>query len=139
MTQEAVVLKVFENGLAEVAVTRGTACGSNCGNCESCIYANELKAFAVNEAGAGRGQKVIIESESRKIYRAEFIVYILPLVLMIAGYAAAMLAGAREGICILSAFGALIASAVILVVTQRGKSKIHHTITKVISQEGNVL
>lgn len=135
MTQDAVVLKVFDNGLAEVAVTRGTACGSNCGNCESCIYASELKAFAVNEAGAARGQKVIIESESGKIYKAEFVVYILPMVLMIAGYVIAMLAGAKEGMCILVAFLALAVSAVILIINQRGKSQIHHTITKIVSQE----
>ena len=29
MTQDAVVTRVFHNGLAEVVVTRGTACGSN--------------------------------------------------------------------------------------------------------------
>lgn len=30
MTQDAVVTKVFPNGMAEVVVARGTACGSNC-------------------------------------------------------------------------------------------------------------
>ena len=46
MTQDAVVTKVLNNGMAEVVVTRGTACGSNCGNCESCAFQNELNAFA---------------------------------------------------------------------------------------------
>ena len=32
MTQDAVVTKVLPNGMAEVVVSRGTACGSNCGN-----------------------------------------------------------------------------------------------------------
>ena len=36
MTQDAVVIKVLNEELAEVAVTRGTACGGNCGSCESC-------------------------------------------------------------------------------------------------------
>ena len=43
MTQDAVVTKVFPNGMAEVVVARGTACGSNCGNCESCVFQNEPK------------------------------------------------------------------------------------------------
>ena len=36
MTQEAIVTRRLPDGMAEVVVTRGTACGSNCGNCESC-------------------------------------------------------------------------------------------------------
>ena len=42
MTQDAVVTKVLPNGMAEVVVSRGTACGSNCGNCESCVFQNEI-------------------------------------------------------------------------------------------------
>ena len=52
MTQDAVVTKVFPNGMAEVVVARGTACGSNCGNCESCVFQNEIKAFAKNSVHA---------------------------------------------------------------------------------------
>ena len=33
MTQDAIVTKCLPNGMAEVVVTRTTACGSNCGNC----------------------------------------------------------------------------------------------------------
>ena len=66
MTQDAVVTKVFPNGMAEVAVSRGTACGSNCGNCESCVFQNEIKAFAKNSVHARPGEKVVIESLSSR-------------------------------------------------------------------------
>ena len=56
MTQDAVVTKVFPNGMAEVVVARGTACGSNCGNCESCVFQNEIKAFAKNSVHAKPGE-----------------------------------------------------------------------------------
>ena len=68
MTQDAVVTKVFPNGMAEVVVARGTACGSNCGNCESCVFQNEIKAFAKNSVHAKPGEKVVIESLSSRIF-----------------------------------------------------------------------
>ena len=46
MTQDAIVYKRLPNNMAEVVVTRATACGSNCGNCESCIFQNEIKTVA---------------------------------------------------------------------------------------------
>ena len=72
MTQDAVVTRVFHNGLAEVVVTRGTACGSNCGNCESCAFQNELKAIAKNTVHATPGEKVVIESVSSRIFGAAY-------------------------------------------------------------------
>ena len=48
MTQEAVVTKLLPSGMAEVAVKRTSACGGNCGNCESCVFDSELKTAAKN-------------------------------------------------------------------------------------------
>ena len=131
MTQDAIVLKTLNNGRAEVAVIRGTACGSNCGNCESCIYQNELHTEAINKAGAKRGQKVVLESRSSLIYKAEFLVYILPMLFLVAGYVCAYKFGASEGICILCGFLALVLSAVILVISQRNRKSIVHVITRI--------
>ena len=81
MTQDAIVYRRLANDMAEVVVTRSTACGSNCGNCESCIFQNEIKTVAKNLINAGIGQRVIIESKSSRIYGAALMVYILPMVL----------------------------------------------------------
>lgn len=131
MTQDAIVLKTFNNGKAEVAVIRGTACGSNCGNCESCIYQNELHTEAINKIGASKGQKVILESKSALIYKAEFLVYILPMLLLVIGYLVAYSMGASEGICILSGFAALLLAVLILVLSQKNKKGIVHVITRI--------
>ena len=119
MTQEAVVTRVFPNNMAEVAVTRTTACGGNCGNCESCIFQSELKALAKNRVSARPGQKVLIESKSSKVFSAALLVYILPLVFFLAGYALAYCLGAGEGVCVAVSFAALALGAAVVVASQK--------------------
>ena len=119
MTQDAVVTRVLKNSMAEVAVTRGTACGGNCGNCESCMFQSELKVMAKNLIDAKPGQTVVIESSSKKVFKAVALVYIMPLVLFLAAYAAGAAVGMSEGVCIALSFAGLVLGAVILVLSQR--------------------
>ncbi len=123
MTQEAVVTKLLPHGMAEVAVTRTTACGGNCGSCESCIFQSELKTNARNLIDARPGQRVLIESRSSKIYGAALLVYILPLVLLLLGFTAATLLKLPEGAAIALSFLGLLLGAVVIVLSQRRKSK----------------
>ena len=123
MTQDAIVYKCLPNGMAEVVVTRTTACGSNCGNCESCIFQSELKTLAKNSIDARPGQKVIIESKSSKIYKAAILVYILPMILMVLGYALGAALSAGEGLGIALGFAGLIAGAALIVLSERRKNK----------------
>lgn len=123
MTQDAIVYKCLPNGMAEVVVTRTTACGSNCGNCESCIFQSELKTLAKNSIDARPGQKVIIESKSSKIYKAAMLVYILPMILMVLGYALGAALSAGEGLGIALGFAGLIAGAALIVLSERRKNK----------------
>ena len=123
MTQDAIVYKCLPNGMAEVVVTRTTACGSNCGNCESCIFQSELKTLAKNSINARPGQKVIIESKSSRIYKAAMLVYILPMLLMVLGYALGAALSAGEGLGIALGFAGLIAGAALIVLSERRKNK----------------
>lgn len=123
MTQDAIVIKLLPNDMAEVAVTRSTACGGNCGSCESCMFQSELKAVARNRIGAKPGQRVTIESKSSRIFGAAILVYVMPLVFFLVGYALAALFGAVEGIRILVSFAALLVSAAVLVLSQRKRAK----------------
>ena len=123
MTQDAIVYKCLANGMAEVVVTRTTACGSNCGNCESCIFQSELKTLAKNSINARPGQKVIIESKSSKIYKAAMLVYILPMLLMVLGYALGAALSTGEGLGIALGFAGLIAGAALIVLSERRKNK----------------
>ena len=121
MTQDAIVYKCLNDQLAEVVVTRATACGSNCASCEACVFQNELKTVARNLIGAKPGQKVQIESQSFKVYGAILLVYIVPVILAVLGCFAAYAAGAGEGIVILCTFLGFLLGAVILVMSQRLK------------------
>ena len=76
MTQDAVVTKLLPEGMAEVVVMRGTACGGNCGSCESCMFQKELHTEARNLIQAKPGQKVTIESKSSRIFGAALLVYV---------------------------------------------------------------
>ena len=128
MTQEAIVTKLLPNGMAEVAVTRTTACGGNCGRCESCIFQSELKTSAKNLIGAKPGQRVLIESRSSRIYGAALLVYILPLVLLLLGFTAASLLKLPEGAAVALSFAWLALGAVIIVLSQRRRNE-KNTIT----------
>ena len=119
MTQDAIVTKVLPNHLAEVVVTRASACGSNCGSCESCIFQSELKTIAKNKINARPGQKVLIESKNTAVFSAALMVYIMPLVLFLIGYFVSYALGASTGICILVSFLCLVLSAFILVRSQK--------------------
>ena len=123
MTQDAIVYKCLPNGMAEVVVTRTTACGSNCGNCESFIFQSELKTLAKNSINARPGQKVIIESKSSRIYKAAMLVYILPMLLMVLGYALGAALSTGEGLGIALGFAGLIAGAALIVLSERRKNK----------------
>ena len=123
MTQDAIVYKCLPNGMAEVVVTRTTACGRNCGNCESCIFQRELKTLAKNSINARPGQKVIIESKSSRIYKAAMLVYILPMLLMVLGYALGAALSTGEGLGIALGFAGLIAGAALIVLSERRKNK----------------
>lgn len=119
MTQEAVVTKLLPNGMAEVAVKRTTACGGNCGSCESCVFQNELKTPARNSIQASPGQKVLIESQSSRIFKAAFLVYVFPLLLFLAGYLVSAALSLGETAGILCSFAGLIIGGVILVCSQK--------------------
>ena len=119
MTQDAIVVKLLPHDMAEVAVTRSTACGGNCGSCGACIFQSELRAVARNRIGARPGQRVVIESRTATVFKAAALVYVMPLVLFFLGYGLAAALGAGEGLCILVSFLALALGAGLMVLTQR--------------------
>ena len=125
MTNEGVVTKLLPNGMAEVAVTRATACGGSCGSCEGCTEGHctfrdadieELIRPAVTVPDWAREEADIAPD-------AKLLVYIMPLVFFIGGYALAYALGALEGVRIAVSFAFLAVSAVVLVITQRSKKR----------------
>lgn len=73
----------------EVAVIRHQACGENCASCGGCRL-SETVILAENTVGARVGDKVIVEIPDKTALSAAWLVYLLPIVVMIicllAGY-----------------------------------------------------
>ena len=107
MTQEAVVTRILPGGMAEVAVKRTTACGGNCSSC------------ALNRIHAQPGQKVLIESQTSRVFKAAFLVYVFPLLLFLLGYLVSTALSLGETAGIICSFAGLVLGAVIVVLSQR--------------------
>ena len=87
MTQSATVEKDLGGGYAEVSVPRKSACGHDCEECAGCgMTGAAIKARARNDIGAQPGDKVVVESSTKKIFGVVALVYVLPVVLFLLGY-----------------------------------------------------
>ena len=91
MTQIATVERILDADHAEISVPRKSACGHDCEECAGCgVSGAAVKARAANPIGARPGQKVVVESSTKKMLRIVALVYLIPVVLFFAGYFAAM-------------------------------------------------
>lgn len=97
MLQEAVITNVRNDGFAEVVVERTWVVGGE----------SNINTVARNTIEAEKGQHVYIDIPTKGMFKGAAAVYIIPLVLLFAGYAVASLLGAGEGLCILCGFAAL--------------------------------
>ena len=91
MEQIAVVKKILENGMAQISVERGTACGAahscaDCAGCEHVIVQTEKVVTAINDVSARAGDIVRVRSENAPFMKSAAIVYLLPLVLALVVY-----------------------------------------------------
>lgn len=87
MTQIATVERIINSGYAEISVPRKSACGHDCEECAGCgVSGAPIYARAVNSIGAQPGQKVVVESSTKKMLRIVIFVYLIPVVLFLAGY-----------------------------------------------------
>lgn len=86
MQQYGIVCRVLDGNMAEVEIMRHPAC-SGCGACSHGKGGPRQTVRAYNAAGAGVGQTVIIEGETRAVLWAAFVVYMVPILMMLAGFA----------------------------------------------------
>ena len=101
MTQQGTIKKLLPGGMAEIEVTRRSACGHDCAKCGGCggLETQTLYVTARNKADAGVGERVLIEGETGKVLGMAVLVYVLPIVLFFFGYAlgAALFTGGAAG------------------------------------------
>ena len=87
MTQIATVEQLLENGYARISVPRKSACGHDCEECAGCgVTGTAVRARAKNDIGAQPGQKVVVESSTRKLLGVVALVYLLPIIFFLLGY-----------------------------------------------------
>ena len=91
MQQLVKVLKCEPDGMAQVACLRQSACSGDCHKCSGCGAVEQTMVFtARNPIGARPGDMVTVESATGPLLKAAAVLYLLPLVLFIAGYLVGM-------------------------------------------------
>ncbi|AZR72232.1 hypothetical protein BBF96_01755 [Anoxybacter fermentans] len=83
MEEYAQVTRILEGGTAEVEIRRHSACGK----CGKCGHINNARFEVSNPINAKVGDIVVLEMETRHLITAVLIIYLLPLVNLIIGYA----------------------------------------------------
>ena len=118
---------------ADVAVMRETACGENCASCKGGCVPSGTIVRARNKAGAMEGETVVVEMENKRVLKAAFVVYIIPIILLIVGYALGHSIFQTEPAGIMT--GIILMALGLLLVQRWGKSKAGEydlVITKII-------
>lgn len=133
MLQEAIITKIREDGLAEVVVERLGICGGDCNNCNECKYEHLMKSVVQNPINAKRGQHVMIETPTSGVVKGAFAIYVLPIVMLIAGYLIANALSALEGVCIAVAFAAAVLGVLAAMLISKRRYAADPTPTKIVS------
>jgi sigma-E factor negative regulatory protein RseC len=91
MQQLVKVLQCEPDGTAKVACLRQSACSGDCHKCSGCGAVEQTMVFtARNPIGARPGDTVTVESATGPVLKAAAVLYLMPLVLFIAGYLVGM-------------------------------------------------
>ena len=87
MTQIATVETILDAGFVELSVPRKSACGHDCEECEGCgMTGAAIHARASDPVGVKPGDKVVVQSETKKLLGVVALVYLLPVVAFLLGY-----------------------------------------------------
>lgn len=89
MEQIVKVRRLLPNQMAEVIRVRESACSGDCHKCSGCGAATQkMLLTAHNPISAQPGDMVVLTSETKTVLKAAAVLYLLPLVLFLAGYLA---------------------------------------------------
>ena len=69
-----------------ILIERDSSCGENCTMCKTCPGKN-LRITVYTETPLAKGDYVKLETNTKYVLLSAFIVYLLPIILLIAGYA----------------------------------------------------
>jgi sigma-E factor negative regulatory protein RseC len=98
MEQTVKVRRLLPDGKAEVIRIRESACSGECHKCAGCGAAQQTMLFtAENPIGAAVGDMVVVTTETAPVLKAAAVLYIVPLLLFLAGYIAGSYIGKGAG------------------------------------------
>ena len=131
MEQIMRVRRNLSEGMAEVFLVRESACSGDCHKCAGCESAAKetMIVEARNTIGARAGDFVRVETSTKDVMTAVFVVYMLPLVLFFAGYALGANLGVSGGALGCAGFGLGLLCAVALDRHRTKKKQTVYTIT----------
>jgi sigma-E factor negative regulatory protein RseC len=87
MEQVVRISRLLPGDMAEVIRVRESACSGDCHKCSGCGAAKQTVILtARNAIGARVGDMVVVSSDSSRVLKAAAVLYMLPLVLFLAGY-----------------------------------------------------
>ena len=122
--------------MAEVEVTRRSACGHDCAKCGGCggLETQTLYVTAFNGVAAQVGDRVLLEGETGRVLGIAVLVYLLPVVLFFIGYAIAASLKLSEGYSMLMSFAFFAVGFVVIALVGRRhkKNPITYEITNII-------
>ena len=78
MTGEGLVIKTCGN-TATVKIKRSSACGHDCGECNLCKNP-DIEVEILNPIGAQKGDRVKIGTDTAKVLKSAFLLYMLPII-----------------------------------------------------------
>lgn len=135
MTQQGTIKKILPGGMAEIEVTRRSACGHDCAKCGGCggLETQTLYVTARNRAEAQVGERVLIEGETGQVLGYAGLVYLLPIVLFFIGYGAGSALQKGAGVSALCGgvlFAAGIVAAILFSREMKRKNSVPFEITK---------
>ena len=97
-TEQGIVLRTDAES-AWVKTTRSSAC-EGCtarGSCHTLGSGQEMEVKALNPAGARVGDRIVLSFETGSLLKATFLIYVFPIIFLIAGAAIGQLLGPLIG------------------------------------------
>ena len=134
MEQTVRVRRLLPDAMAEVICIRESACSGDCHKCSGCGAAKQTMLLtAKNPIGAQPGDLVVVSSESKSVLQAAAVLYLLPLLLFLAGYLLGESLWQRGGLVSIAC--TLVGVALIKVYDRRlSKKNIAYTITAYVGK-----
>ncbi len=134
MIQTGIVKEISKN-TAQVEIKRSSACGESCASCGLCPGQRAI-VNAANTMGVHVGDTVMIDMADKRVLSAAFLVYIVPIIAIIAGYFTGEAVFGGEEYAILAGFVFFAAAfAVIICTDKRRKEKYTPRIVEIKESE----